>query len=98
MPDFIVIRSQAGGYTASWAEGEDEESAATSLGGHFVHVLPDNGEESVVFDEGTMKVPLLVHGRPEKKAPEPKTEAKAPAQPEPAKPAASLKSADAKPS
>ena len=76
MSDYIVIRAlHVGGeppFSATRASGENEEAAAKALGGHFVYVLPDNGEECVVFEEGGEKFALLVEGeRPAPKMPDP---------------------------
>lgn len=66
-------------FSATYAEGENEEAAALALGGHFVHVYPDEGQESIVYSETDLgvesKYALLVEGRPapgsEKKIEEP---------------------------
>lgn len=75
-PAFVVVRSTGKAdvpFSATFAEGADEQAAADSLGGHYVHVFKDDGGESIVYEsEPGVKHALLVEGRPQ-------------AQPEPAK-------------
>lgn len=56
-------------FTARFVEAESEEEAGKKTGGHFVHVYPDKGEDSIVHEEDGVKHALLVLGRP---APTPK--------------------------